>query len=401
MIRRPSWQWTIILAIVLLASGLLVVLLVPGLSPSRLLADRMASQLDTLPDAQVASHMRRVAELGDAGLPVVVKALANPRASVAKAAQDVLRDELDRWSTLEPAQSSPKVARLASLLAETAPLFDSAGKPAASDLAMQILLWPLDTESVDAAGVIADCETVLRATAGARLAKTSTAPTESIGATSARSYTVGDDAIPNQAPAIALPAEIVDVHSLSARLSDENRAGRDQLASAPVPADARVEAPLHLVAPPARSIADPPRTIRDGAQAVEPSPAQLRRMEHFAVMRALHARDPAVAAAAVDELARRDFQVEHVRLARQLTHPDAEKRRHLAELLPRTSGIDARQWLLWLSRDENGDVRAAALSILATSGDPSILAHVRERLREEAEPAVVRQVQAALDVNRR
>ena len=39
-------------------------------------------------------------------------------------------------------------------------------------------------------------------------------------------------------------------------------------------------------------------------------------------------------------------------------------------------GIDAHVWLVWLSRDENADVRLAALTVMATTSDPNVLRRI-------------------------
>ena len=46
-----------------------------------LLAERYAAKLPEVPASGVEAHLRKIAELGDAGLPVLAAALANERAA--------------------------------------------------------------------------------------------------------------------------------------------------------------------------------------------------------------------------------------------------------------------------------------------------------------------------------
>jgi len=75
-----------------------------------------------------------------------------------------------------------------------------------------------------------------------------------------------------------------------------------------------------------------------------------------------------------------------------LIDPDANVRLQLIQSLPQMSGIDSRPWMLWLSRDQDPQVRKAAVAVIATSADPALLQRVRELEREETDDEVLRVV---------
>jgi HEAT repeat protein len=70
--------------------------------------------------------------------------------------------------------------------------------------------------------------------------------------------------------------------------------------------------------------------------------------------------------------------------------PDPQVRRRLARLLPEVPGLDAVPWLVLLTRDEDAEVRLTALTLLATTGDPTLLDEVGELVRGDADPRVQR-----------
>jgi hypothetical protein len=93
------------------------------------------------------------------------------------------------------------------------------------------------------------------------------------------------------------------------------------------------------------------------------------------------------------ELGKCGFGTVHLELARKLTSSDARLRANLADVLPRVSGIDARKWLLWLSRDEDADVRLAALGVMATAADPELLHRVAEMAHDDSDQRIQEQGQ--------
>jgi len=84
------------------------------------------------------------------------------------------------------------------------------------------------------------------------------------------------------------------------------------------------------------------------------------------------------------------FGARELALAKCLSDPRPEVRRKLAETLPSMAGVDAGMWLRWLGRDENPDVRLAAVSVMATTRDPALLRQVEQMAAGDPDPRVRR-----------
>ncbi len=116
-------------------------------------------------------------------------------------------------------------------------------------------------------------------------------------------------------------------------------------------------------------------------------------METADVMRSLQSVESPTAAEARAELIRRGFSEVNLDLARRLFDPDPEVRKQLVRNLPQLHSIDAMPWLLRLTQDNDAEVRLAALTLLATTGDPTMLSRVEEIARHDRDPAVQRQIE--------
>jgi len=78
---RPTRPVALVL---LTATGMLALLLVPGWRPRDTLARQWRKELATVPDDQALARLRNIAGLGDMGIPILVEALGNERESVAR-----------------------------------------------------------------------------------------------------------------------------------------------------------------------------------------------------------------------------------------------------------------------------------------------------------------------------
>jgi HEAT repeat protein len=86
------------------------------------------------------------------------------------------------------------------------------------------------------------------------------------------------------------------------------------------------------------------------------------------------------------ELRRRGFSDVQLELARQLFDPDPRVRMCLVERLPSLQSVNVVPWLLQLCRDEDSDVRRAAVALIATTGDPVLKAEAVRMARQDADP---------------
>lgn len=378
-----------------LCVGCLTVILLAALAkltprPKQVLAHQRQSELKTAADDEVLPLLREIADLGDAGIGVLVESLGSQREVVARGSQRVLHEVLERWQLLPADVSSPRVTALARELAEHTSALPREARSIAADLATQILVWSFDDDVVQIQQVIMDCETVLRASAGTGSSPRLTTPTDFVVPASPLIPSPLDD----------LPAEVTEAPSLPNRNGNSPR--EDESGDArrrglepnrpphPLPSS---DAKLIPAAVPAVGAANQPAKIAAGARSAD-SIARLGALEHVAVMPFLHARDPQIAHAAQAELAQRGFTNEQIEVARRMTDPDVQTRLDLTRALPRITGINARPWLFWLSRDTHPDVRIEALTVLATVQDPAVRKQVLELLDSEPDPRVVQRAAA-------
>jgi hypothetical protein len=159
--RNSGAPWLLVLAV--LASVAVAMWFARGrIQPwthQRLTQQRL-HELAGLPEPNAAQLVRRLSQ-DDQWLAVFVAAAADARPAVAGAGRAALLDRLEHWAQLPAGESSPQVAALAQLLAEQAPRLSPEHRAFSQSLAHRLLLWPVDSRKVDAAGLIADCETVL------------------------------------------------------------------------------------------------------------------------------------------------------------------------------------------------------------------------------------------------
>jgi hypothetical protein len=161
---NPSWRPLVPIAMTLAMAGLLVILFAASRAWQRsALASHLHSELGDADGEEIATLVRQLAELGDEGIGPLVRALGSSRPTVAERARRELLGLLEEWDSLEPAESSPKLAVMATSLAEEIHEFSQPTRRVAADLAHQLLLRPTDGDVVDRGELIASCEAVLKA----------------------------------------------------------------------------------------------------------------------------------------------------------------------------------------------------------------------------------------------
>jgi hypothetical protein len=420
-----------------MTAGLLALLVALRGPYARLAAEHWQSQLDTVPDDQAGSLLRQAAELGEPGIPVLVEALGSKRESVAREGKRVLWEQLDRWQMLRARASSPKLAVLADALAERVDRFGPTARRNAADLAARILLWPLDSRTVDQRQVIASCEQVFRASAAGGGGKPLEGDLAILqGPPTGRSNRARHRPLPAEDP-MQWGSSLVDLCRLpGGGLPIEwfPRPAAPQLAEAPLPDDVRAEQPRRLEFPAVARPLDPWRLlVRPRTAAEQPDTMPDFTMPDFKVHvdqppgepnvnRALSLTEPADgppdslpddfseiktvelmqwlrheqesrASGARAELIRRGFTEVHLELARRLFDPDTEVRKQLARLLPGVQSVDPLPWLEWLSRDPDPEVRLVAIGLLGTTGDATLLEQIERTAREDPDPRVRQQAE--------
>jgi hypothetical protein len=162
MTARPPRRWRQILTVViLLVAGLQVMraFLLP--TTHERLAQRYRMQLAELGDEQAARLVERLAADDDQWLEILVVSAVDLRPLVSQAAQRELRNLVHRWADLPAADSSPRAATLALILAQSARDLAPDQRLIANSLARELITWPIDGRAIDAADFIANCQAVL------------------------------------------------------------------------------------------------------------------------------------------------------------------------------------------------------------------------------------------------
>lgn len=396
---------------------------------SYLAASRWRAELDEAPAGQADLLAGRMAQLGKPGIHALVDALDSDREVTATAARRALWAELKRWESLSARVITKNLAVLAEALAQgTEPLRPAACRDAAN-LATEILRWLPESDAPDRLAIIANCDRVFEYAAADRHAVASMAAARSPGRAAAAQARSADQpestpaepllekpdmpATLSTVPGGGLPIETLPIPGIEAHSRAESTADRRSRASESEPPGAvegestpRLITPGELFLPegirplsaaePFPSAPGPPvvpmRIADPSARAAsEPEPDEkFDSMEMDVLMRWLHSADATVAARAEAVLRRRGFTDVQVELARRLFDADTAVRIELARTLPRLTSIDPVPWLLWLSRDPAAEVRLAAISLMATTGDPALHARIRQMAREDSDAAVQR-----------
>ncbi len=159
-ILRPRWLSIFALAAlsfagIRLASGWLT----PG--AHQRLVHQYCDQIKALPEDDAARFVARLAKQDAEWSAVLLAASADERPLVAITAERELRSLILRLAQLPFDQRSPHAAELARALATTAPGLPSDRRSLAASLANELIGWPIESQTIDAAQFIADCEAVL------------------------------------------------------------------------------------------------------------------------------------------------------------------------------------------------------------------------------------------------
>ena len=388
----------------------------------QMLAEYWLDRIKASAESDVDEHLRSALALGESGLTVVVRSLGSERETVVAAARYTLFEEMARWELLPDEEADDNVDRLAALLNQYASRFGEQGRLAAAETAVRILHWSGDS-SVGPSNRLAACQHVLELAAPSKASSRVAAATEPAGEPV---LPVDRSVLPSR------PAAVEREHLLTAFEH------ASPLPGGGLPID------LHLAAAEPGSNAEPDQkgsaTMKPGlpppellpevldarplvAEQVDqrlpseevdeatstPAVALVNRgtaeasfesgLELPALFRRLHAAG-SDATKAENELLARGVSPLELELGKRLTHPDAAVRLRWIEALPGMPQIDARPWLLQLSRDRDAEVRRCALSIMATSGEPQMMRRVREMAREDSDAEVKAQAEQAIKARR-
>ncbi|HEX3658833.1 MAG TPA: hypothetical protein VHV55_23775 [Pirellulales bacterium] len=343
---------------------------------------------DDTDDEDVAFAVGKLARLGPPGIAALVDDLNSDRPVIAMQSKRVLLESLARLESTTPEAGDDYRLALARALDEQIDRFAPPAKTAAADLAMRILTVPQSSNVSQSARLTALCDRVLRAKAGYADARLDAADVHarhaSITTMLAQPHLCASPEPEGlRRPKLAPIADRIALPDL------------DEPALLAVPADARPISALaevdYAVVKPA-----PPLVIDSRVQLASAivANAEADRLAHLPGIELfkLLAQPPGPETAAVKaEIKRRKFTPREIEVGVHLCSPRADDRCRWAEALPGLSGIDAKMWLLWLSRDVSPQVRLTAVTLMATASDPELLARVGEMARSDRDDRVQEQ----------
>ena len=108
------------------------------------------------------------------------------------------------------------------------------------------------------------------------------------------------------------------------------------------------------------------------------------------LMQLLHHTEPAYVNSARKTLMARDgFQEAHMKLAWRLYHPAPAVRQEIVAILPNTANVQPSVWLKELLNDPCGDVRYRTASFLATTNDPALRRLLIDRGKRDTDARIV------------
>lgn len=401
-----DWRWVWRLSRILLITGaILAAFFAARHWVPPLVAEHWRRSLRTAGDERAEVLVASAARLGRPGIPVLLDAMGSARERVSQAGVEWLERELRSWENLPNREGQRNVEALAEALAAQVGSFPPAARLDAARLALRILRWRLDPQIVNRGRVTCACDQVLRAADLALPAETAVA-SRPAGAAAEEGW----DAAPG---ADQPPASDSEVHLRFPELLRESparpriAARADQsisAAGAPSTASDRPEAVAQAWS--MRSgVIDEGLSDRAGLAANGPTPpaadaaedpgsaGQAANLGVDECFRRVHSARASEAREAEAELKRRGIDDRQMSIGRRLFDPDPLVRLALVRQLPEIPGIDASGWLLKMAADESGEVRLAAITLLATSNDPQILAEVEETARNDHDERVRRQAE--------
>lgn len=381
-------------------------------------AERWHYTLAIAPDDKISELLTELVDQDEAAIPALVLAMDLPRENVALPIRKTLQEQLTAWRKSPRPDADRRMARLATALSESVESFGPEAKMVAAEAVTEILRWNEEGDVKDRMNLLAACDRVLQICApkgsavaeklraqesdaarnkhgldidahfagismqpqkvavlpggGLEIDTPQSAASTPVDPASKAKTTTQDDFEPkrltNSQTAQSLPT--VDNPLRTASITDEGSATAD-----------------------ANDSDGGDRTARATRSAANRFASLLHNQSVVELCSMLHAEEPQILEGAAAELKRRGLSPRHVELGKHLTDPDPKQRRHWAELLPRMAGIDAKPWLLWMSHDQDADVRLAVVTLMATSGDPDMLNRVGQMGRDDDDPRI--QTQAA------
>ncbi len=328
-----------------------------------------------------------------AGCTQLAQALASQRTACVQETRRLIVEWFQELELVDDAHSGAIDAAMMHELAKRMGQYSTIGRRAAAELATRRIAAPRVLSADLYSRFLTDCQQILTFQSSADVSATVQVDPHDIAVQREqlqrlkqpeylRSSTSDDSA-----PFAPLPLNDSKPSTTNTRV---NEAESNQGAERP-----RLLAPQSAPARPQNEIST---TASANHPAVLTSP--LMAMPLIELLSQLHVNDAPQATAAERELLRRGCSQRQIEIGRALTSPLASERRRWADALPHLADIDAKPWLLWLSRDADADVRRTVVTLMATSREPELLRRLAE-IAATDENEVVRELAARVTSPRR
>lgn len=428
-------------AVLLLATLLVAAFWVFHPSLLGLLADHYYAQLNQVDDAQAEKLVDRLASLGPPAIPRLTAALGSERKVVAKAVRARFLAMVKSWEHPDKRPSSESQLALADSLAQRMEQYGPSARLHAATIAKRMLqVSSSGLTKQEVSRLLLACESILdvaksvdrlaRAELEGGSAEEKTA-NRSKGTSGRSPLGPGNTVLLSERPLTDLarlpggdlPPPLPDLDSrqrspeegggivaipvdrsrkslrsrsltpggstpdrfLSEGTLPRRNIQREDLAADTAPGLRRLpeNLPVRLLEPPkARGDVEP--SPRYGSPSRSEKPGE----RVYSLIVQLHSSNRRQAEKARRELSVGGFKTVHFALAERLMDPDPEVRKELVRLLPRLQSVRAKSWLKWLLKDDDPGVRYAALTTLASSSDPNLLAEVAQTAQLDDDPKI-------------
>ena len=348
------------------------------------------------------------------GIQALAVALASEEVLLVERSSEAIMHAMDSWALEDETAAATKLDTLAFHLAKHVENMPATGREAAVRIALRLLTWQA-TNSGSVQQRVAHSEWVLAiATSDAGDHKNAKSAIANESAPQPHSLAFNIVAKASELPPIelsampggGLPLPQIELASVNDIALHTTVAGPDSAPHRSMPVEQLNEPraitppeeakPLQALtastAPELRSADNRPlipaaNQTAAAKQVVREIPAVVPPQLRLCLLD-LAANDPALVSSAEQELILAGLSTAEIEVASRFMHADPAERRKLAESLPGFAGVDARLWLIWLSHDSSAEVRSAAVAIMATTGEPSMIARVEQVAREDADGQV-------------
>jgi|GEM_PF-6297980 len=366
------------------------------------LLHRLSENLQAHPPHVQIDRLTMLAELDNDGIPVIVEAIVQGDDDLSRAAHRTLLEMQGRWHTTAGKQGWTSLQRMLDSIARSAARSPMQRRRMLCDLLNDALRETAGSQSPEAAECYQQATELLAVLGTPSQLDTNAVPRVLRPQIDRGTIPEGGEiAIASEEP---LPQRLVPLPARVAALRPE----REEF----VPSNGELERLFGTAGPPSgephadvsasgsSGTGDEVWKKTDGEGGREEpgfeGESPLAVYDTRSVMEMIGSVQPGLREHAIAELKRRGFTELDLEMSQRLISTDASVRLALIEDLVSQDTVDPRRWLLWLAGDAERDVRLAAISRLGTMDDPQIKVALRERLREERDPAVANRLRRFL-----